>query len=48
MISIVILIYGGIAAGCESAGWGFWKSLCWPGAVGRMIVKAAPGEDSQP
>lgn len=53
MTLIALMIYAGIGAGCENAGWGFWKSVCWPGAVGRMIVRAdkptitAPGEGEE-
>jgi len=32
-------IYFWIAAGCNAAGWGFWRSLGWPVAAGRLLVK---------
>ena len=36
-----IFVYVLIAAGCEAAGVGIWRSLVWPVMLGRLIGRAA-------
>ncbi|MCL4065323.1 hypothetical protein M3484_01870 [Pseudomonas sp. GX19020] len=47
MDSIWIWIYVGIAYGCNDAGWGFWRSMAWPAALGRMIARATPHREGE-
>lgn len=37
------IAYTMVAYGCHSAGWSFWRAMCWPVACGRLIVRAIKG-----
>ena len=47
MSSIAIIVYFGIAHGCNSAGWGFWRSFWWPTEIGRRLVATNSGGRNQ-
>lgn len=37
-----VFVYFAIAVGCVDAGWSFWRALCWPVALGRLLVAMTP------
>lgn len=32
------VIWALVAAGCNAQGWVFWRSMCWPYELGRLLV----------